>query len=135
MEGFGGLSHVNMYLYNVVEDDVWHTTPDTLDLKYRENFKMSFMTFKWLVLELTPFLEPIMDYVVRAFILVLKQVKLILFLLATSMSPKLMNDLYKCGTFTICKYTTIFVGFLVLGIENYLVHTFIHQLLRCCMIL
>ena len=44
--------------YDVVEGDVWHTTPDMLDQKYRKTYRRSFLTFEQLVAELTPFLRP-----------------------------------------------------------------------------
>jgi hypothetical protein len=50
-----------------------------LDLKYREKFRMSFMAFEQLILKMTPFLKPIINYVVHAPILIWKQVKLVLF--------------------------------------------------------
>ena len=31
--------------YDVVERDVWHTTPDMLDPKYRNSYRMSFLAF------------------------------------------------------------------------------------------
>jgi hypothetical protein len=70
--------HQHVY-YNVIKNDVWHTTSSMLNLKYREKFRMSFMAFEQLVLKMTLFLEPIVDYVVRAPILLRKQIKLVLF--------------------------------------------------------
>jgi hypothetical protein len=36
--------------YDVVEWDVWHTTPEMLDRKYRKNYRMSYLAFEHLVL-------------------------------------------------------------------------------------
>jgi hypothetical protein len=111
--------------YDVIEDDVWHTTLGMLDLKYREKFRMSFMAFVQLVLEMIPFLEPIVDYAVRAPIPVRKQIKLVLFQLAKGMSHELMNDLYGCGASTIRKYTIIVCGILSTR-DRGLFSTYIH---------
>ena len=43
--------------YDVNDGDVWHTTPDLLDQKYRQTYRMSFLAFEQLVTELTPFLR------------------------------------------------------------------------------
>jgi hypothetical protein len=32
--------------HDVVEDDVWHTTPQMLNLKYWQTFRMTFMAFE-----------------------------------------------------------------------------------------
>ena len=37
--------------YDVVEGDIWHTTPDMLDHKYKKNYRMSFLAFEHLVSE------------------------------------------------------------------------------------
>jgi DDE superfamily endonuclease len=96
------------YVYHdVVEDDVWHTSHDMLDKKYLDTFRMSFLAFEQLVLELTPFLECRAPYFVRAPIPVRKQVKLVIYRLACGHSCEKMNDLYGCGASTIRKYTDI----------------------------
>ena len=46
-------------LYDIVEGDVWHTTPEMLDRKYRKIYRMNFLAFEQLVAELIPFLRPI----------------------------------------------------------------------------
>ena len=48
--------------YDVVEGDIWHTTPDMLDHKYKKNYRMSFLAFEHLVLEQILFLR-LIDYV------------------------------------------------------------------------
>lgn len=58
--------------FNVIEQDVRHTTHDILDQKYVQAFRMSYLAFEQLVLELTLFLESIVAYVVRPPILVQK---------------------------------------------------------------
>ena len=63
--------------YDVVEGDVWHTTPDMLDRKYQKSYRMSFMAFEHLVAELTPFLRPTANMFVRPFIPIRKQVSLV----------------------------------------------------------
>ena len=35
--------------YDVVEGDVWHTTPKMLDRKYRKSYRMSYLAFEQLV--------------------------------------------------------------------------------------
>jgi hypothetical protein len=50
-----------------------------LDLKYREKFRMPFMAFEQLILEMTLFLKPIVKYVVQTPIPIWKQVKLAFF--------------------------------------------------------
>lgn len=47
------MEHVH---YDVVEDDVWHTTPTMLVEKYWESYRMTFLAFEHLVRELTSFL-------------------------------------------------------------------------------
>ena len=54
------------YIYHdVVEDDVWHMFHDMLDKKYLDTFRMSFLAFEHLVLELIPFLQSHAHYFVR----------------------------------------------------------------------
>ena len=42
---------------NIVEGDIWHTTPQMLDIKYWQTYRMEFITFEALVDLLTPFLR------------------------------------------------------------------------------
>ena len=108
---FGGLNPANTFTI-MVEDDVWHTSHDMLDKKYLDTFRMSFLAFEQLVLELTPFLQSHARYFVRASIPIRKQVKLVIYRLACSHSCEKMNDLYGCGASTIRKYIDIVCGVL-----------------------
>ena len=65
--------------YDIGEDYVWYIIHGMLDLKYHEKFSMSFMVFEQLILKMTLFLKPIVNYVVYAPISLWKQVKLVLF--------------------------------------------------------
>jgi hypothetical protein len=82
--------------YDVVEGDVRHTTSDMLDRKYRQYYRMGFMTFEYLISELIPFLQPTAETFVRPPIPVKKQVALVIFRLAHGYSCKAMNNLYSC---------------------------------------
>ena len=73
---------------------------------------MSFLAFEQLVLQLTPFLQSLARYFVRAPIPIRKQVKLVIYRLACGHSCEKMNDLYRCGASTIRKYTDIVCGVL-----------------------
>ena len=42
--------------HDVVEGDVWHTSPAMRDLRYWQTYRMTFLSFERLVQELTPFL-------------------------------------------------------------------------------
>jgi hypothetical protein len=93
--------------YDVVEGDVWHTTPQILDRKYRINYRMSYLAFEHLVSELTFFLRPTAPMFVRPPVLIRKQVSLVVYRLAQGLSAKAMDSLYGCGESTIRKYTLI----------------------------
>jgi hypothetical protein len=96
------------YVYHDnVQDDVWHTTLEMLDREYWSAFKMTFMTFEHLVMELTPFLIPTIPHVVssRPPLSIRKQIKLVIYRLAYGLSCKKIQDLYGSGAFTIRKYT------------------------------
>ena len=95
--------------HDVVENDVWHTTPQMSNLKHWQIFRMTFMAFEQLVLELTPFLQPIVPHCVsnRPPMSIRKQVKLVLYRLAHGISCEMMDLLYGCGASTIQKYTKI----------------------------
>ena len=93
--------------YDVVEGDVWHTTPDMLDRKYRKSYRMSFLAFEDFVSELTPFLRPTANMFVRPPVPIRKQVSLVVYRLAHGLSCKAMDNLYGCGASTIRKYTLI----------------------------
>ena len=110
--------------YDVVEGDVWHTTPDMLDRKYRMTYRMSFLAFEQLVAELTPFLRPTAQMFVRPPIPIRKQVCLVIYRLAHGFSCKAMHMLYGCGESTIRKYTLIVCR--VLSSRNGLFGVYIH---------
>ena len=93
--------------YDVVEGDVWHTTPNMLDRKYQKSYRMNFLAIEHLVSELTPFLRPTADMFVRPPIPIRKQVSLVVYQLAHSLFCKAMDNLYRCGESTIRKYTVI----------------------------
>ena len=103
---------------------MWHTTPDMLDRKYRQTYRMSFLAFKQLVAELTPFLRPTAQMFVRPPIPIRKQVCLVLYRLAHGYSCKAMNMLYGCGESTIRKYTLIVCR--VLSPRNGQFHAYVH---------
>ena len=65
--------------YDVVEGDVWHTTPDMLD---RKTYTMSFLAFEQLVAEHTSFLLRTAHMFVRPPIPIKKQVCLVVYRLA-----------------------------------------------------
>ena len=80
--------------YNVIEGDVWHTTLDMLDRKYRKSCRMSFLAFEHLVLELTPFFRPTVYMFVWPPVPIRKQMSLIIYRLAHDLSCKTMDNLY-----------------------------------------
>ena len=93
--------------HDVVEADVWHTTPEMLDFRYWQTYRMEFLAFEALVDLLTPFLQPTAARFVRPPIPVRKQVQLVLYRLAHGVSSARMHNLYRCGESTIRKYTMI----------------------------
>jgi len=93
--------------HDVVEDDVWHTTPQMLNLRYWQTYRMDFLSFEALVELLTPFLHPTAATFVRPPIPIRKQVKLVLYRLAHGVSSARMHNLYGCGESTIRKYSMI----------------------------
>ena len=110
--------------YDVVEGDVWHTTPEMLDRKYRRSYRMSYLAFEHLVSELTLFLRPSAHMFVRPPIPIRKQVSLVVYRLAHGLSCKAMDSLYGCGESTIRKYTLIVCK--VLSSEDGLFGRYIH---------
>ena len=93
--------------HDVVEGDVWHTSPQMLNIRYWQTYRMEFLAFEALVDLLTPYLHPTTVAFVRPLILVRKQVKLVLYRLAHGVSCARMHNLYGCGESTIQKYTMI----------------------------
>lgn len=87
---------------------------------------MTFMAFEQLVLELTPFLQPIVPHCVpnRPPMPIRKQVKLVLYRLAHGISCERMDVLYGCGASTIRKYTKIICR--ILSSREGLFTTYIH---------
>ena len=111
--------------HDVVEDDVWHTSHDMLNLRYWQTYRMDFITFEQLVDLLTPFLCPTAVTFVRPPIPIRKQVKFFLYRLAHGVSCARMHNLYGCGESTIRKYTMIVCRVLGTG-EDGLFFQFIH---------
>ena len=93
--------------HDIVEGDVWHTTPQMLNIRYWQTYRMEFMAFEALVDLLTPFLRPTAVRFVRPPIPVRKQVKLVLYRLAHGVGCARMHNLYGCSESTIRKYTMI----------------------------
>ena len=112
--------------HDVVEGDVWHTTPQMRDLRYWQTYRMDFLSFEALVDLLTPFLRPTTAIFVRPPIPVRKQVKLDLYRLAHGVSCARMHNLYGCGESTIRKYTMIVCRVLGSGSQDGIFFHFIH---------
>ena len=93
--------------HNIIEGDVWHTTPQMLNIRYWQTYRTEFMAFEALVNLLTPFLRPTTIGFVRPPIPIRKQVKLILYRLAHGVNCAKMHNLYGCGESTIRKYIMI----------------------------
>ena len=68
--------------YDVIKGDVWHTTPDMLDHKYRKSYRMIFLAFEHSISELTILLRPIADMFVQPPVPVRKHVSLVVYRLA-----------------------------------------------------
>jgi hypothetical protein len=68
---------------------------------------MIFLTFEYLLQELTPFICPFATQFVKMPILLRKALKMVLYQLAHGISLERMNALYDVGTFIIRKYTYI----------------------------
>ena len=77
--------------YDVVEGDVWRTTPNMLDRKDPKSYKLSFLAFEHLVSELTSFLRPTTNIFVRPLVHIGKQLSLVVYRLAQSLTCKAMN--------------------------------------------
>jgi hypothetical protein len=54
---FGGKKPKQHTHWDLVETNVWHTTPEIRDRKLLLHYRMNFEAFNNLVLELTPFLQ------------------------------------------------------------------------------
>ena len=112
--------------HDIVEGDVWHITPQMLDIKYWQTYRMEFMAFEALVDLLTPFLYFTTVRFIRPPIPVRKQVKFVLYRLAHGVSCARMHKLYGCGESTICKYTMIVcraLGIAECGLFFQFIHT------------
>ena len=68
--------------YDVVEGDVWHTTLDMLDRKYRKSYRMIFFGIWAFSFGVDIFLRPIADMFVRPPVPVKKHVSLVVYQLA-----------------------------------------------------
>jgi hypothetical protein len=68
---------------------------------------MTFLTFEYLLQELTPFICPFAIQFVKTPIPFRKDVKMVLYRLAHGISPKRMNALYNVGASIIRLYTYI----------------------------
>jgi hypothetical protein len=78
-----------------------------LDRKYRKSYRMSYLAFDHLILELNHFLRLTADMFVRPPLPIRKHVSLVVYRLAQGLSCKAMDSLYGCGESTIRKYTLI----------------------------
>jgi hypothetical protein len=96
----------NMH-YDVVEGNVWHTTLDIFDRKYRKSNRVSFLAFEYLVSKLIFILRSTTDMFVRPPIPIRKQLSLVVYRLAQGLSCKAMDNLYGCGGSTIRLLTLI----------------------------
>ncbi len=83
--------------FDVIESDVWHCTSRMFDRKYFQSYKMTFLTFEYLLQKLTPFVYPSTTQFVKIPIPLIKVVKMVLYRLAHGISPKIMNALYDVG--------------------------------------
>ena len=83
--------------HDVVERDLWHTSPQMLDLRSWQTYRMTFLSFEKLVQELTPLLRPVAITFVRRPIPIRKQIKLVLYRLAHGVSCARMHNLYGYG--------------------------------------
>lgn len=92
----------------VVESLVWFTTPEMLERKYRENYRMSYLAFQGLLLELTPYIvSNAVNRWVRPPLDPATALKIVLYRLAHGHSPENMCDRFNVGASTIRKYTKI----------------------------
>jgi len=122
---YGGWSLANTSITTLWRVMFWHTSPQMLNLRYWQTYRMEFLAFETLVDLLTPFLHPTAATFVRPPVPVRKQVKLVLYRLAHGVSCARMHNLYGCGESTIRKYTMIVCRALGSG-ENDLFFQFIH---------
>jgi hypothetical protein len=65
--------------FDVIEGDVWHYTPKMLDRKYLQCYRMTFLTFAYLLQELTPFIYPFAIQFVKTPIPLRKAMKMVLY--------------------------------------------------------
>jgi hypothetical protein len=83
---------------------------------------MTFLTFEYLLQELTPFIYPSATQFVRTPIPLKKAMKMVLYRLAHGISPKRMNALYGISAFIIRKYTYIIYDVLSNGDKLFLIY-------------
>jgi hypothetical protein len=65
--------------FDVIEGDVWHCTPKMLERKYLQSYRMTFLTFEYLLPELSPFIYPSATQFVRTPIPFKKAMKTVLY--------------------------------------------------------
>jgi hypothetical protein len=111
--------------YDVVKGDVWHTTTDMLNRKYRQTYRMSFLAFEQLVAEFIPFLYFIVQMFVRPLILIRKQMCLVVYRFAHGFLTKLWIICMVVKNIPLENTPLLFVGSYLLEID-YLVRTFTH---------
>jgi len=78
-----------------------------LDRKYIQSYRMTLLTFEYLLTELTPFICPYVTQFVRTLIPLKKDMKMVLYWLAHEISFERMNALYGIGDFIIKKHIYI----------------------------
>ncbi len=77
--------------FDVIKGDVCHCTPKMLDRKYLQSYRMTFLTFEYLLQELTPFICPFVIQSVRTPIPLSKVVKMVLYRLTHGISFERMK--------------------------------------------
>ncbi len=65
--------------WDLVETNVWHTTPEIRDRKFLLHYRMSFEAFNNLVLELTPFLQSSCLNLIRPQLEIIKIVVIVIY--------------------------------------------------------
>jgi hypothetical protein len=94
--------------WDVIQMEIWKSSPALLDAKWLENYRMSYMTFEELLEDLRPYIEH-QNTKWRKAIAVEKAVAMVLFRLAHSHAPKLVGRFYGVGGSTVVKYTNLII--------------------------
>lgn len=110
---------------DVVEDDVWHIMNYMLDLNDWESYCMNFSIFEYLVSELTVFLL-LAPTIVRDFVFICKQIKLMIFHLAQGMSPKIMKNFIIVESLLLESTPVLYVMFCLIAMDCFVHSTYIH---------